>query len=177
MIDNHFSAGSACLVCPSPLGPLHIWAEGGAVVRLDFGNNGAEKFRARAGSPLFPLLKSAAAQLEEYFTGRRRQFDLPLNPRGSNFQQRVWRALQNIPYGETRSYRDIAEAAGAPGAFRAVGMANHKNPIAIIIPCHRVIGADGSLTGYAGGLEYKQALLNLERGLPVCLPSAQLPLI
>lgn len=101
-------------------------------------------------------------QLNEYFSGQRQTFDLPLSPRGTPFQHSVWRQLSQIPWGETRSYGDIARAIGRPGAARAVGMANQTNPIPIIIPCHRVIGANGSLTGYAGGLHVKALLLALE---------------
>lgn len=104
----------------------------------------------------------AAAQLSEYLAGERLHFDLPLNPPGTEFQRRVWEALQSIPYGETRSYRQQAGALGNLKAIRAVARANGANPIAIVIPCHRVIGADGSLTGYAGGLEMKARLLTLE---------------
>jgi methylated-DNA-[protein]-cysteine S-methyltransferase len=107
----------------------------------------------------------AAAQLRDYFAGRRRRFDLPLAPRGTEFQRRVWEALRTIDYGETRSYRQIAEQVGAPGASRAVGLANGRNPIAVIVPCHRVIGADGSLTGYGGGMARKRVLLDLEAGV------------
>lgn len=110
-----------------------------------------------------PLLKEAARQLEAYFRGRLRTFDLPLAPYGTEFQQRVWKALRDIPYGETRSYKEVAAALGQPQAARAVGMANNKNPIGIIIPCHRVIGASGHLVGYAGGLRAKARLLELER--------------
>ena len=110
-----------------------------------------------------PVLQEAARQLGEYFDGTRKVFDLPLQPRGTAFQQSVWRALCDIPYGQTRSYARLAEQIGRPKACRAVGMANHKNPIPILIPCHRVVGADGSLTGYAGGLAMKKALLDLER--------------
>jgi len=110
------------------------------------------------------LSEAASKQINEYFTGLRTEFDLPLAPQGTDFQQKVWEALQQIPFGETRTYKDIAVAIGDENASRAVGMANNKNPIAIVIPCHRVIGADGSLTGYAGGLEMKQTLLDLERG-------------
>ena len=109
-----------------------------------------------------PLLDAAEAQLREYFAGTRRTFDLPLAPRGTAFQQRVWAALRAIPYGETRTYGELAAAIGSPSASRAVGMANHHNPIPIVIPCHRVIGANGTLTGYAGGLEIKRKLLALE---------------
>lgn len=108
------------------------------------------------------LIKKAAAQITEYLDGKRRTFDLPLAPHGTDFQLNVWNTLQKIPYGETRSYKQIAEAIGNPKAVRAVGMANNRNPIPIIIPCHRVIGADNSLTGYAGGLGLKQKLLELE---------------
>jgi methylated-DNA-[protein]-cysteine S-methyltransferase len=110
-----------------------------------------------------PVLREAATQLSEYFGGTRTEFSLPLNPIGTPFQLAVWKALCQIPYGETRSYRDIAEMIGNPKAVRAVGMANHRNPITFIIPCHRVIGSDGSLTGYGGGLPLKQFLLDLEQ--------------
>ena len=108
------------------------------------------------------LTDRAARQLGEYFAGERREFDLPLNPRGTDFQRRVWDALLRIPYGETRSYRQQAESLGDLKAIRAVGRANGANPIAVVVPCHRVIGADGSLTGYAGGLDIKARLLTLE---------------
>ena len=109
-----------------------------------------------------PLLAKAAGQLREYFSGARKVFDLPLSPDGTAFQKRVWEKLCEIPYGERRSYGELAGMIGNPKASRAVGMANHRNPIMIVIPCHRVLGKDGSLTGYAGGLEMKKALLNLE---------------
>jgi methylated-DNA-[protein]-cysteine S-methyltransferase len=110
------------------------------------------------------LLKNAALQLNEYLEGKRNSFDLPLNPKGTEFQKKVWAALCDIPYGETRSYKQIAECVGNPKACRAVGMANNKNPIMIFIPCHRVVGSNGSLTGYAGGLDMKEKLLLLEKG-------------
>ena len=145
----------------SPLGRLLVELENGFLVRLDFadgiqaeGKNGNES----------ALLARVAMQLDEYFRGARKNFDLPLNPAGTEFQRKVWDALLAIPYGETRTYREIAEAAGCPRGFRAVGMANNKNPIAIIIPCHRVIGSNGKLVGYASGLGRKEALLALERG-------------
>jgi len=109
------------------------------------------------------LVHKAKKQLDEYFAGKRRVFDIPLRPNGTVFQQSVWNALEEIPYGETRSYKQVAEMIGNPKACRAVGMANNKNPIWIMIPCHRVIGADGSLTGYGGGLDMKKRLLELER--------------
>ena len=108
------------------------------------------------------LTDKAAKQLEEYFAGKRRHFDLPLQPNGTAFQQSAWNALISIPYGETRSYKQVAQMIGNPDASRAVGMANNRNPIMIIIPCHRVIGADGALAGYGGGLTMKQRLLELE---------------
>ena len=145
----------------SPVGRLLVEVENGFLVRLDFadgipaeGKNGNES----------ALLAKVAMQLDEYFRGAGKNFDLPLNPAGTEFQRKVWDALLAIPYGETRTYREIAEAAGCPKGFRAVGMANNKNPIAIIIPCHRVIGSNGKLVGYAGGLGRKEALLALERG-------------
>jgi len=110
-----------------------------------------------------PVLAEAAKQLTEYLNGTRREFDLPLAPSGTEFMQRIWKALQEIPYGETRSYKDIAAAAGNVKACRAVGMANNRNPISIFIPCHRVIGANGDLIGYGGGLDKKSFLLDLEK--------------
>lgn len=109
------------------------------------------------------LLKQAAQQLQDYLSGKRKEFELPLAPMGTGFQQKVWKALEEIPFGETRSYGDIAKSIGQPTAARAVGMANNKNPILIFIPCHRVIGAGGSLVGYAGGLEVKKHLLAIEK--------------
>lgn len=109
------------------------------------------------------LSNKAFKQLSEYFDGKRKKFDLPLHVEGSEFQKQVWNALRKIPYGETRSYKDIAEYIGNPKAVRAVGMANNKNPIVIILPCHRVIGSNGKLVGYAGGLDKKTWLLDLER--------------
>ena len=108
------------------------------------------------------LLERVAAQLAEYFAGERRVFDLPIGPRGTGFQERVWRSLVAIPFGETRSYGELARTIGRPSASRAVGMANSKNPISIIVPCHRVIAANGELTGYAGGMATKRWLLDHE---------------
>lgn len=138
----------------TPIGPLTLEADENAVTAIRFGADGAQDAS--------PLLDAAEAQLREYFAGARRTFDLPLAPHGTAFQQRVWTALRTIPYGETRTYGELAAAIDSPNASRAVGMANHRNPIPIIIPCHRVIGANGTLTGYAGGLEIKRRLLALE---------------
>ncbi|MBP1755953.1 MAG: hypothetical protein H6Q59_2351 [Firmicutes bacterium] len=108
------------------------------------------------------LIREAADQMIEYLDGKRKNFSVKLNPKGTEFQQKVWKALCDIPYGETRSYKQIAEAVGNKNASRAIGMANHNNPVMCIIPCHRVIGANGSLVGYAGGLDTKASLLKLE---------------
>jgi methylated-DNA-[protein]-cysteine S-methyltransferase len=109
------------------------------------------------------VLDRAARELDEYLAGTRRSFDLPLAPRGTPFQRAVWEALTAIPYGTTATYAQLATAVGRPAAVRAVGQANGRNPIAVVVPCHRVVGADGSLTGYAGGTDRKAALLDLER--------------
>ncbi|MEM7675705.1 MAG: methylated-DNA--[protein]-cysteine S-methyltransferase [Myxococcota bacterium] len=110
-----------------------------------------------------PLVDRAASQIQAYLAGERRGFDLPLGPEGSAHDQKVWGLLQSIPYGTTKSYGDIAVAMDAPGSARAVGLASGRNPIAIVVPCHRVIGANGKLTGYAGGVQIKAQLLDLER--------------
>jgi len=110
-----------------------------------------------------PILAEANRQLQEYFKGQRKEFKLDLNPSGTEFMKKVWESLRKIPYGETRSYKDIAISIGHDKAYRAVGLANNRNPISIIIPCHRVIGANGSLVGYGGGLDIKTFLLELER--------------
>ena len=146
-----------------PLGWVRISEENGAVTRLEL--LGAQLVRANQGSaPATPLLRDAQQQLHQYFAGERTQFDLPLTPAGTPFQQAVWKELQRIPYGETRTYGQIAAAVGNPKACRAVGMANNRNPIGIIIPCHRVVGSNGSLVGYATGLDHKRQLLDIEAG-------------
>ncbi|EPR12147.1 methylated-DNA--[protein]-cysteine S-methyltransferase [Ruminiclostridium papyrosolvens] len=124
-----------------------------------------DKFLQQSGFYLneTALLREAGNQLDEYLKGKRIAFDLPLAPKGTDFMKTVWNCLNTIPYGDTKSYKQIAEAAGNPKACRAVGMANNKNPIPIFIPCHRVVGANGSLTGYRGGLEIKQKLLEIEK--------------
>lgn len=137
----------------TPFGPMCLVEENGALTRFCRGGSGTDES---------PLLLEAEQQLLEYFRGGRRSFGLPLAPRGTPFQKAVWAALLEIPYGETRSYAEIAARTGNPRACRAVGMANRSNPLPVFIPCHRVIGADGSLTGYAGGLDMKAALLALE---------------
>ena len=112
-----------------------------------------------------PLIQEAHRQLTEYLKGERKSFDLPILIKGTTFQQQVWKALLEIPYGETRSYKQIAEAIGNPKAVRAVGMANNRNPLLIVVPCHRVIGANGKLVGYGAGIEMKEFLLRLEKSL------------
>jgi methylated-DNA-[protein]-cysteine S-methyltransferase len=141
----------------SPVGTLTLVEEEGTLVGLHFGSYPAERRST-------PFLERAAAQLREYFAGERESFDLPLKPQGTAFQRAVWGALGRIPFGQTVSYAHIAQAIGKPSAVRAVGAANGSNPIALIIPCHRVIGANGSLTGYGGGLPRKQWLLAHEQG-------------
>lgn len=142
----------------TPLGQMALGEEEGRIIRLYLPGSPTPRLMPHATS----LLKEGERQLLEYFAGTRKEFDLPLAPQGTPFQQKVWAALRDIPWGQTRSYRDIAQAVNCSKGFRAVGMANNRNPIPIIIPCHRVVGADGSLTGYAGGLELKRALLELE---------------
>ena len=145
----------------SPVGPLLVAVCDRGLVALEFGRGKIPAGWVESDEKTAPYVR----QLKEYFAGRRRQFDLPLDLRGTDFQKRCWRELLKIPYGETRSYADIARAIGNPAAVRAVGLANGQNPIAIIVPCHRVIGSDGSLTGYGGGLETKRKLLELEGAL------------
>ena len=146
-------------VYESPVGPLRLEARDGALVALHL--------NARPGPEDLgdPVLAEVTTQLREYFAGTRTSFDLPLQMHGNAFEQRVWGALREIPYGETASYGEIAGQIGAPGAARAVGVANARNPIAIIVPCHRVIGANGKLVGFGGGLPMKRALLDLEQGI------------
>ena len=153
-----------CLTIDSPEGPLTLVAKAGALCALRFSGSTAEDgCPAAADTVDGEVLEEARRQLTAYFAGRRQQFDLPLRPAGTPFQQQVWAALQTIPYGATRTYGAVAAQIGRPKASRAVGMANHVNPLPIVIPCHRVIGATGRLTGYAGGLERKERLLALER--------------
>lgn len=146
----------------SPVGTLRLVADDDAMVALDLPGRGGA---AAPTSPGHPVLARAAAQLAEYFEGRRREFDLPLRPAGTPFQRAVWEELQRIPFGATCSYASLAAALGRPGAARAVGAANGRNPIAIVVPCHRVIGASGALTGYGGGIPMKRRLLEHERAV------------
>ncbi|MDR0928094.1 MAG: methylated-DNA--[protein]-cysteine S-methyltransferase [Oscillospiraceae bacterium] len=143
----------------TPLGRLGIAEADGTITHV-FYKNSAQPTAYALGET--PLLREAAAQLNDYFDGKRKAFDLPLRPEGTAFACAVWAELMHIPYGETRTYGQLAAAIGQPKAARAVGRALHVNPISIIIPCHRVIGADGQLTGYAGGLDVKRFLLALE---------------
>lgn len=142
----------------TPIGEIGITQESDYITALFFSENGG------TGNPPTNLLSRAAEQLDEYFAGKRQQFILPLLPQGTEFQNRVWEVLCTIPYGQTLSYMQVAQRLGNPNAARAVGMANNKNPIPILIPCHRVIGSNRKLTGYAGGLEIKEKLLTLEQG-------------
>ena len=144
----------------TPAGRILLVEDQRGICGLQFLDGGEEPAQAE-GQGRF--LEETRGQLLAYFAGERRAFDLPLSTRGTPFQEKVWRVLRDIPYGETRSYRQVAEAIGAPKAARAVGMANNRNPIPILIPCHRVVGKDGRLVGYAGGLERKRYLLDLER--------------
>jgi O-6-methylguanine DNA methyltransferase len=157
---------------PSPVGPLFLAASTKGLVRLEFE---ARVQKRNPDASQLPESKPALApyvrELNDYFAGERREFSFPLDLRGTEFQLACWRALLKIPYGETRSYRDIAQAIGHPQAYRAVGRSNNRNPIAIVVPCHRVIASSGSLCGYGGGLDIKRKLLELEQGsFPLCLP-------
>lgn len=141
----------------SPVGNLIIKDNGNAITKISFGQEEKEN-----ECPPSPLIMQAINQLNEYFDGKRKIFDFPISPQGTDFQKKVWQSLLEIPYGETRSYKEIATKVVNPKACRAVGMANNKNPIAIVIPCHRVIGKNGELTGYAGGMDVKSYLIKLE---------------
>lgn len=156
-------------VMRSPIGPLVLSVEDDALVEIDVAAPAAsvtaaelEESTAPCSSSAERVLDEVARQLGAYFAGKLRTFDLPLSPRGTSFQAAVWTGLREIPYGETRSYTDVARGIGRPTAVRAVGRANAQNPLAIVVPCHRVIGADGSPAGYSGGVDKKRALLELE---------------
>ena len=150
----------ARLAVDTPFGPMVL--EGEETLTRLWLPNALPDNRGRGEES--PLLRVARTQLLEYLSGARRSFDLPLDPAGTDFQRSVWEALRAIPYGQTRTYGEMAAAVGRPRALRAVGQANHVNPLPIFIPCHRVVGKGGALTGYAGGLDLKRALLALESG-------------
>lgn len=161
-------------VMPSPLGPLTLVRSGRGLCGIEFGDFAAVRDGLAAWAKRWwpsaafapgdgdPLLEAARAELEAYFRGELRRFTVPLDLRGTLFQMEVWRALQRVPYGTTASYKEIAAAVGRPRAVRAVGGANNRNPVPILVPCHRIVGADGSLVGYGGGLSLKARLLKLE---------------
>jgi methylated-DNA-[protein]-cysteine S-methyltransferase len=146
----------------SPIGPLLLHGNGEVLEGLHFSTGKKAKGADPRWRRIDGAFEQARRQLTEYFAGQRKVFELDIAPRGTDFQQQVWRALLEIPYGETCSYRDIAMRIGNPKAVRAVGSANGNNPIAVIVPCHRVIGSNGNLTGFGGGLETKRFLLALE---------------
>ncbi|MEA9357279.1 methylated-DNA--[protein]-cysteine S-methyltransferase [Bacteriovorax sp. PP10] len=148
----------------SPVGKLKLVATDEALVAILWEKEklGRVRLDKMGISDKHPILLKTENQLKEYFTGKRKVFDLPLNPMGTSFQQMVWNELRQIPFGETRSYGELATKMGSPKASRAVGAANGKNPISIVVPCHRVIGKNGKLTGFAGGLRSKELLLDLE---------------
>ena len=153
------------IVYESPVGQLFLAEQAGEIRWIKFSPlSGSMTTKETA------VLKQAKQQLDAYFAGELRLFDLPLAPQGTDFQKRVWQGLMHIPYGETCSYKTLAEAVGSPKGYRAVGMANNRNPISIVIPCHRVIGANGALVGYGGGLEKKEILLSLEKSVGQDLP-------
>jgi O-6-methylguanine DNA methyltransferase len=167
-----------CTTMDSPIGPLFLAASDRGLVALEFDARSPgqqsirpsprdlrEEKRGFAFEESPRMLRPYVSELEEYFAGKRREFTFPLDLRGTDFQKACWQALLAIPYGETRTYADIARAVGKPTAFRAVGMANNRNPIAIVVPCHRVIASDGTLCGYGGGLDIKRKLLELEGAL------------
>lgn len=144
-------------VYTSPIGEISIIEEENKIIEISFG----VKSGIKQGSSL--LLEKTKNELQEYFDGKRMEFDIPIKLNGTDFYKKVWNELKKIPYGETRSYGEIAERIGNPKASRAVGMANHNNPISIIVPCHRVVGKNNKLVGYAGGLDKKKYLIELER--------------
>ena len=159
------TAASYFIEIPSPIGDLTLTGDGRALTGLYMQHHShrppLDPAAVRDAAPF----EEARWQLGEYFAGERTGFDLPLDPAGTPFQRAVWEALVEIPYGETVSYGELARQVGRPGASRAVGLANGRNPISIVVPCHRVIGASGSLTGYGGGLDRKRFLLELEAGV------------
>lgn len=163
-MKDYPSHATCCREIASPVGPLVLFATEQGLAGVFFGNHEPE-----CGCPVDaaenPHLNATECQLRDYFEKRREVFEIPFDPRGTDFQLSVWRELSRIPFGTTCSYGDIANRLGKPGAMRAVGLANGNNPISIIVPCHRVIGADGSLTGFGGGLAIKRQLLVHEGSL------------
>lgn len=155
-----------CRRIDSPVGPLMLASDDDGLRYIEFRENRHPADHADWHGGDSPLLQAAEAQLGEYFAGTRRTFDLPLAPRGTDFQLAVWRELAVIPFGQTMSYAQLAQRVGNTQAMRAVGAANGRNPLPIVLPCHRVIGADGALVGFGGGLPVKQFLLRLEGALP-----------
>ena len=157
------------IIYESPMGPLLIAEEGGCIVEVSFMEaDTRSEFRQAAdvmgNNPSHaPVAKACVSELEAYFAGNLKDFSVPIKLKGTDFRMQVWAALMTIPYGETISYKELAQRIGQPKAARAVGGANHHNPISIIVPCHRVIGASGTLTGYGGGLNNKEFLLALEK--------------
>jgi methylated-DNA-[protein]-cysteine S-methyltransferase len=167
VVQDALAAARAHTVIDSPIGPLTLVAANGVLAGLYMVDHRHRPDDAAFGPREADLFGEVTRQLDEYFAGRRRVFDVPLSMSGTPFQTRVWAALRDIPYGETRGYGQLAASIGQPKASRAVGLANGRNPISIIVPCHRVIGSTGKMTGYGGGLERKEYLLALERGLPM----------
>ena len=155
-----------CRRIDSPIGPLMLAADDAGLRHIEFRDNRHPADRVDWHGGDSDVLRAAEAQLLEYFDGRRRDFDLPLAPHGTDFQRMVWHELARIPYGVTISYAQLAQRIGNPTGTRAVGAANGRNPLPIVLPCHRVIGADGALTGFGGGLPTKEFLLRLEGALP-----------
>jgi methylated-DNA-[protein]-cysteine S-methyltransferase len=149
-------------IIDSPLGELTVVAEDGHLVGLYFAGHRRRPAADTLGERAEEGFEAVGRQLKEYFAGERREFDLPLAPRGNAFQRQVWGLLETIPYGETRTYGDLARRLGDPALAQAVGAANALNPLSVVVPCHRVVASDGSLRGYAGGLERKRFLLGLE---------------
>ncbi|MBX3020274.1 MAG: methylated-DNA--[protein]-cysteine S-methyltransferase [Bdellovibrionales bacterium] len=165
--QRSYKMNYAYTVMPSPAGEMYLVAseKGVAGVLWNIKNPEQLRFKGARQDPSNPFLLQLMDELKEYFAGKRTQFDVPIDMQGTEFQKKVWRGLLSIPYGKTTSYKELAEKIGRPSASRAVGMANGRNPISILVPCHRVIGANGTLTGYAGGLKSKDFLLTLEKAL------------
>ena len=158
--EHNSGKGLTTAVIRTQIGNIEIEEKEGNIVRIGFTE---EANPADEKNVTSPILREAIQQLQEYFAGQRKEFDLPIKMQGTEFQKKVWQALQEIPYGEVSSYGKLAEKIGNAKACRAVGMANHRNPIAIVVPCHRVIGSNGKVVGYAGGLDKKEWLLEMEK--------------